>query len=87
MHHNDVYAARYTYLTTRTTNKLEPTQAQTVIAAALLRRLHAVITTRQAWDPARAARGTPGFRRWPPRPPPASDATRQTRGGASPQRL
>jgi hypothetical protein len=35
-----------------------PTQAQTVIASAILRHLHAVITTGQAWDPAAAAHGT-----------------------------
>jgi transposase len=33
---NDVYAARYQHLTTRQTNKLTATQAQTVIAAAIL---------------------------------------------------
>jgi transposase len=55
---NPVYAARYTHLTTRQENKLKPTQTQTVIAAAILRHLHAVITTGQAWDPAIAAHGT-----------------------------
>jgi hypothetical protein len=35
-----------------------PTQAQTIIAAAILRQLHAVITTGQAWDPATATHGT-----------------------------
>ena len=55
---NTVYAARYRHLTTRETNKLTPTQAQSVIAAAILRHLHAVITTGQAWDPAIAAHGT-----------------------------
>jgi transposase len=48
---NPVYAARYAHLTSREHNKLRPTQAQTVIAAAILRHLHAVITTRQRWDP------------------------------------
>lgn len=57
---NTVYAARYRYLTTRDTNKLTPTQAQTVIAAAILRHLHAVITTGTAWDPAIATHGTRG---------------------------
>src|SRR5512132_284519 len=42
---NPVYAARYRYLTTREQNTLTPTQAQTVIAAAILQQLHAVITT------------------------------------------
>ncbi len=58
MQTNTVYAARYRHLTTRDTNKLTPTQAQTVIAAAILRHLHAVITTVQAWDPAIATHGT-----------------------------
>jgi transposase len=55
---NPVYAARYQYLTSREQNKLTPTQAQTVIAAAILRQLHAVITTGHAWDPVTAAHGT-----------------------------
>lgn len=57
---NPVYAARYQHLTTRENNKLRPTQAQTVIAAAILRHLHAVITTGQAWDPVVATQGTRG---------------------------
>jgi transposase len=55
---NPVYAARYQHLTTREHNKLTPTQAQTVIAAAILRHLHAVITTGQTWDPAIATHGS-----------------------------
>jgi transposase len=55
---NPVYRARYQHLTSRKENKLTPTQAQTVIAAAILRQLHAVITTGQVWDPATAAHGT-----------------------------
>ena len=55
---NPVYRARYQHLTSRDHNKLTPTQAQTVIAAAILRHLHAVSTTGQAWDPAAAAQGT-----------------------------
>jgi transposase len=55
---NPVYGARYRHLTTREHNKLKPTQAQTVIAAAILRHLHAVITTGQAWDPTIATHGT-----------------------------
>jgi transposase len=39
-------------------SKLSPAQAQTVIAAAILRHLHAVITTGQAWNPVTAAHGT-----------------------------
>jgi hypothetical protein len=53
---NPVYAARYQHLTTRETNKLTATQAQTVIAAAILRQLHAVTTTGQPWDPQIAPR-------------------------------
>jgi transposase len=55
---NPVYAARFTYLTTREHNRLTVTQAQAVIAAAILRHLHAVITTGQRWDPAIATHGT-----------------------------
>src|SRR5438034_1199333 len=55
---NPVYRARYQYLTTRERNKLTPTQAQTVIAAAILRHLHAIITTGQAWDPVTATCGS-----------------------------
>ena len=54
---NTVYAARYRHLTTREHNRLTPTQAQTVIAAAILRHLHAVITTGTAWDPVIATHG------------------------------
>jgi transposase len=54
---NPVYAARYRHLTTRENNKLTPTQAQTVLAAALLRQLHAVICTSKAWDPHIATHG------------------------------
>jgi transposase len=55
---NTVYANRHRHLTTRDTNKLKATQAQTVIAAAILRQLHAVITTGRAWDPHIASGGT-----------------------------
>jgi transposase len=55
---NTVYAARYRHLTTRDTNRLTPTQTQTVIAAAIPRHLHGVITTGTAWDPVIAAHGT-----------------------------
>ena len=47
-----------THLTSREKNKLTATQAQTVIAAAILRQLHAVITTGRAWDPTIATHGT-----------------------------
>jgi transposase len=55
---NPVYRARYQHLTSREQNKLRPTQAQTVIAAAILRQLHAVVTTGHAWDPEIATHGT-----------------------------
>jgi transposase len=55
---NQVYDARYSYLTSRHNNKLTPTQAQAVIAAAILRQLHAVITTGRKWDPIIATYGT-----------------------------
>ena len=55
---NAVYAARYRHLTTRETNKLKPTQAQTVLAGAILRQLHAVINTGKAWDPDIVTHGT-----------------------------
>ncbi len=55
---NPVYANRYRHLTTREQNKLTPTQAQTVMGAAVLRQLHAVITTGRAWDPDLATHGT-----------------------------
>jgi hypothetical protein len=45
-------------LTTRQVNKLTVTQAQAVIAATILRHLHAVITSGQAWDPIMATHGT-----------------------------
>ena len=53
-----MYAARYSHLTSREQNKLTPTQAQAAIAAALLRHLHAVVTTGREWDPAIATHGT-----------------------------
>jgi transposase len=56
---NTVYAARYRHLTGREHNKLTPTQAQTAIAAAILRQLHAVITSGKVWDPVVATHGTP----------------------------
>jgi len=56
---NRVYAARYRQLTTRETNRLTPTQAQTAVAAAILRQLYAVVVHERAWDRAIAAHGTP----------------------------
>jgi transposase len=58
LHTNTVYAARYRHLTNRENNKLTPTQAQSVIAAAVLRQLHAVIVTGKSWDPTIARYGT-----------------------------
>jgi hypothetical protein len=52
-----VYAARFTHLTNRQDNRLTVTQARAVIAAAILRQLHAVITTGQRWDPVIATHG------------------------------
>jgi transposase len=52
-----VCRARYQHLTGRQTSKPKPAQAQTVIAAAILRHRHAVITTGQAWDPVIATHG------------------------------
>jgi len=60
MKSNPVYAARFDYLTSREHNKLCTGQAHAVIAAALLRQLHAVITTGQRWDAAIAAGGRKG---------------------------
>jgi transposase len=57
MQTNTVYAARYRHLTTREHNRLTATQAQTVIAAAILRHLHAIITRGRAWDPVIATHG------------------------------
>jgi transposase len=55
---NPVYAARFTHLTSREHNKLSTGQAHAVLAATLLRHLHAVITSGQRWDPVIAAGGT-----------------------------
>jgi len=57
---NPVYAARLAHLTSREHNKLSTGQAHAALAAALLRHLHAIITTGQRWDPAIAAGGRPG---------------------------
>jgi hypothetical protein len=65
---NPACAARYQHLTSREQNKLTPTQAQAAIAAALLRHLHAVVTTASAGirtSPPTASGAPPG----PPSPP------------------
>jgi transposase len=54
---NPVWSARFTHLTTREHNPLAPLQARSALAAAMLRQLQAVVTRRQAWDPAIAAGG------------------------------
>ncbi|GAB3062120.1 hypothetical protein GCM10027053_25670 [Intrasporangium mesophilum] len=59
---NRVYAARYRHLTGREHNKLTPTQAQTAVAAAILRQLYAVVTQQRAWDPFIAAHGTTAWK-------------------------
>jgi transposase len=55
---NTVYRNRFTHLTTRAKDPLKPAQARCAISAALLRQLHAVITTGVAWNPVIAATGT-----------------------------
>ena len=55
---NPVFATRFQHLTTRETNRLTATQAQAVIAAAILRQLHAVVTTGQRWNADIATHGT-----------------------------
>ena len=54
---NPVYTARFAHLTSREHNKLSTGQAHAALAAALLRQLHAVVTTGQRWDAAIAAGG------------------------------
>ncbi len=54
---NPVYKARFAHLTSREQNKLSTGQAHAVLAAALLRQLHAVITTGRRWDPVIASGG------------------------------
>ena len=56
---NPVYAARFAHLTSRDHNKLSTGQAHAALAAALLRHLHAVISTGRRWDPAIAVGGKP----------------------------
>lgn len=52
LQHNPVLAARHAHLTTRAGNPLTDAQARVAVAGSLLRQLHAVITTRTAWNPA-----------------------------------
>lgn len=55
LRHNQVLAARHAHLVNRPDNKLTDAQARVAVAGSLLRQLHAVITTKTAWDPAVAA--------------------------------
>jgi transposase len=54
---NPVLAARHAHLTRRTEHPLAGPQATVAVAAALLRQLHAVVTTRTAWSPVIATGG------------------------------
>ena len=53
-----VHEPQTTNLRTPPRATLKPTQAQTAVAAALLRQLHAIVTTGQVWDPSIATHGT-----------------------------
>lgn len=55
LRHNPVYAARHAQLTGRHTDKRTVQQANTAIAAALIRQIHAITTTGTAWNPDIAA--------------------------------
>ena len=55
---NSVYQARFVHLTTREKDPLKAAQARCAISAALLRQLHAVITTGQKWNAFIATNGT-----------------------------
>ncbi len=59
---NRVYAARYRHLTSREVNRLTATQAQTAVAAAILRQLYAVVVHQLAWDPVIAAHGSTAWK-------------------------
>ena len=50
--HNQILADRYTHLTTRPRDQLAPGQARAACAATLLRWLYAIVTRRQAFNPA-----------------------------------
>jgi transposase len=49
--HDPVLGAKFTHLATGEHDRLAPGQARVACAAALLRRLHAIITKRQPWTP------------------------------------
>ena len=63
-------AARFAHLTTRQDNRLARQQARTACAAALLRRIHVVVTRHVSCGPAIAAEATAARR-----PRPALSAT------------
>jgi transposase len=50
LRHNRVYAARHAGLIGRAVDKLTVQQANAAIAAALIRQIHAIITSRTPWD-------------------------------------
>ena len=55
---NRAYQQRFVHLTTRETGRLKPAQARCAISAALLRQLHAVVTTRTPWNASIAMHGS-----------------------------
>lgn len=63
LRHNKVLTAKHAHLTGRDAGRLADGQARTACAAALLRWLWAVITTRQPWDARIAAGSIPAPRR------------------------
>jgi transposase len=62
LRHNRVLRARHARFTGRDAGRLADGQARAACAAALLRWLHAVVTTRTAWDPRIAAGEIPAAR-------------------------
>jgi hypothetical protein len=58
-------AARFTHLTPRQDNRLARQQARTACAAALLRRIHVVVTRHVSWGPAIAPEASPACRTRP----------------------
>ena len=58
-------AAPFTHMTTRQDNRLARQQARTACAAALLRRIHVVVTRPGSWGSAIAAEASPACRTRP----------------------
>ena len=96
--HNPVLGARFTHLTTRERDRLAPGQARVACAATLLRWLYAIVTSRESWNPDRAAgirAGQEGRQQRPDHPPwrrtlsgrrrGTTEQTIPSRGGASPR--